>query len=491
MDILRFINSKDIRKHLKDIDYKFNSLEAAWLIYQCHDATIDEKHKAWNELIDTMPDCKIEERYFTDHQESLHDYLKKYIEVENKLIKEFYDEKHTDTFDFDKPFVYKFEYIYKNGNVFDWTTVFSCFDALFESIMEPEEDVVFISTSSGSTGVPTMSPFTKKDFDEFQDTESRWFWQIGMRPNDRYVHALNFSLYVGGPDVIGAQNLGALCIWGGTLPSERLLFVLKTYQPTVIWTSPSYAWQLGEKALKSGIDPKKDLNIKKIIVAGELGGSIEATRKAIEDIWGAEVYDFYGLSDIFGACAAMCEAKDGLHIAENHILVETIDIHTGEILEPGQVGELVFTTLRKHARPLIRFRTGDIGRIDTTKCSCGRTHGRIHILGRKDDMFIVSAVNVFPSDIEAVVREHKGITGEYLIRIFEKDFTNKYAVEIEKSADNTKSDDEVADEVSAALKARIGVKPARVIVHPDGGLNTRSEHKSKRVIDERNLDYNI
>ena len=312
-----------------------------------------------------------------------------------------------------------------------------------------------------------------------------------MRPNDRYVHALNFSLYVGGPDVIGAQNLGALCIWGGTLPSERLLFILKTYQPTVIWTSPSYAWQLGEKALKSGYDPKKDFNIKKIIVAGELGGSIDATRKAIEDIWGAEVFDFYGLSDIFGACAAQCEYHDGLHIAENHILVETVDLHTGEILPPGETGELVFTTLRKHARPLIRFRTGDIGRIDQTPCKCGRTHGRIHILGRKDDMFIVSAVNVFPSDIEAVIREQHGITGEYLIRIFEKDFTNKYAVEIEKNADNPKDDETVAAEISAALKARIGVKPAKVIVHPDGGLNTRSEHKSKRIIDERKLDYSI
>ncbi|HNX64304.1 MAG TPA: AMP-binding protein, partial [Oscillospiraceae bacterium] len=181
----------------------------------------------------------------------------------------------------------------------------------------PEEDVIFISTSTGSTGVPTMSPFTKEDFDEFQDTESRWFWQVGMRPKDRYVHALNFSLYVGGPDVIGAQNLGALCIWGGTLPSERLLFILKTYQPTIIWTSPSYAWYLGETAKKSGIDPKKDLSIRKIIVAGELGGSIEATRKAIEDLWGAELYDFYGLSDIYGACAAMCEAKNGLHICED------------------------------------------------------------------------------------------------------------------------------------------------------------------------------
>lgn len=355
----------------------------------------------------------------------------------------------------------------------------------------PEENVVFISTSTGSTGVPTMSPFTKQDFDEFQDTESRWFWQIGMRPNDRYVHALNFSLYVGGPDVIGAQNLGALCIWGGTLPSERLLYILKTYQPTILWTSPSYAWQLGEKALKSGIDPKKDLSIKKIIVAGELGGSIDATRKAIEDLWGAELYDFYGLSDIFGACAAMCDAKDGLHICEDQILVETVDLHTGEILPPGEVGELVFTTLRKKARPMIRFRTGDIGWIDNTPCSCGRTHGRIHINGRKDDMFIVSAVNVFPSDIEAVIRDLKGITGEYLIRIFEKDYTCKYSVEIEKNADNTNSNEQIAAEVSAALKARIGVKPYDVIVHNDGGLDTRSEHKSRRIIDERKLDYSI
>lgn len=355
----------------------------------------------------------------------------------------------------------------------------------------PEEDVVFISTSSGSTGVPTISPFTKEDFDEFQDTQSRWFWQIGMRPKDRYVHALNFSLFVGGPDVIGAQNLGALCIWGGTLPSDRLLFILKTYQPTVIWTSPSYAWYLGETAKKNGIDPKKDLSIKKIIVAGEQGGSIESTRKAIEDLWGAELYDFYGLSDIFGACAAMCEAKDGLHICEGQILVETVDIHTGEILPPGSVGELVFTSLKKKARPMIRFRTGDIGYIDNTPCSCGRTHGRIHINGRKDDMFIVSAVNVFPSDIEAVIRELSGITGEYLIRVFEKDFTCKYSVEIEKTADNDESEESLSARVSAALKARIGVKPYSVVVHPDGGLNTRSEHKSKRIIDERKLEYNI
>lgn len=447
------------------------------------EARRDVNSKYWNEALETMPRAELEKKQLKDLKE-----IVKFAYENAPYYKESFDKAGVKPEDIKElSDLQKFPFIHKQTER-DTQGVGSFVGGLCGV---QEEDIVFISTSSGSTGVPTVSPFTKKDFDEFQDTESRWFWQVGMRPKDRYVHALNFSLYVGGPDVIGAQNLGALCIWGGTLPSDRLLFILKTYQPTVIWTSPSYAWQLGEKALKSGIDPRKDLNIKKIIVAGELGGSIDATRKAIEDIWGAEVYDFYGLSDIFGACAAQCEYHDGLHIAEDQILVETVDIHTGEILKPGETGELVYTTLRKHARPMIRFRTGDIGYIDNTPCKCGRTHGRIHISGRKDDMFIVSAVNVFPSDIEAVVREISGITGEYLIRVYEKDFTCKYNVEIEKKGDNPASEEEIAKIVSDALKARIGVKPAKVVVHPDGGLNTRSEHKSTRLIDERKLDYVI
>ena len=130
----------------------------------------------------------------------------------------------------------------------------------------PEEEVIFMATSSGSTGVPTVSPFTQEDFDLWQDTEARLFWQAGMRPNDRYVHGLNFALYVGGPDVIGAQRLGALAIWVGAVPSDRLLFVLKQYQPTVIWTSPSYAWHLGEIAKEKGFNPREDFSIHTIIV---------------------------------------------------------------------------------------------------------------------------------------------------------------------------------------------------------------------------------
>ena len=349
----------------------------------------------------------------------------------------------------------------------------------------PEEDVVFMATSSGSTGVPTISPFTQEDFDLWQSTEARLFWQAGMRPNDRYVHGLNFALYVGGPDVMGAQELGALAIWVGAVPSDRLLFVLKQYQPTVIWTSPSYAWTLGVKAKEKGFDPKTDFNIHTIIVAGEPGGSIASTREAIENLWGAKVVDFFGLSDIYGACAAMCEAKDGLHIVEDQILVETVDPATGEVLEPGSVGELTYTTLMKKARPMIRFRTGDIGYVSTEKCSCGRTHARIHVTGRKDEMFIVGAVNVFPSDIEYVVRGSEGLTGEYSIRVYDENYTTRYEVSVERAFGSDEPYDKVSKRVEAALKAHCGVRPAKVIVYDADGLGVSAEHKAKRFIDER------
>ena len=162
-----------------------------------------------------------------------------------------------------------------------------------------ERDVVYISASSGSTGVPTASPFTARDFDDWIDYEARQFWSSGLRPADRYCHSLNFSLFVGGPCVLGAQKVGALSIHAGTLPSERLLLILRQFQATAMWTTPSYAWHLGETASKEGIDPRRDLAVRRIFVAGEPGGSIPETRTRIEDLWGASVYDYYGLSDIF------------------------------------------------------------------------------------------------------------------------------------------------------------------------------------------------
>jgi len=350
----------------------------------------------------------------------------------------------------------------------------------------PEDDVVYMATSSGSTGVPTMSPFTQNDFDDFMHAEARLFWQAGMRPNDRYLHGMNFALYVGGPCVIGAQELGALGIWVGAVPSDRLLWAMKHYQPTFMWSSPSYAWLLGQKAIEKGYNPPVDFaSLKTIIISGEPGGSIESTRKAIEDIWDVSVYDFFGLSDIYGACAGMCECKDGLHIIEDQILVETVDPKTGEVLEPGERGELVYTTLCKRARPMIRFRTGDIGYVDNTPCKCGRTHGRIHILGRKDEMFIVSAVNVFPSDIEYVVRGMEGLSGEYRIRVYDENYTTKYEVSVERSFGSDEPYDQCAKRVEEALKTHCGVRPAKVLVFDTDKLGVSAEHKASRFIDER------
>jgi len=348
-----------------------------------------------------------------------------------------------------------------------------------------EREVVYVSASSGSTGVPTLSPFTAKDFEEWQDVQTRLFYAAGMRDSDRYLHALNFSMFVGGPDVIGAQKLGALCFWAGTVPAERLLFLMREFRPTVTWTTPSYAWYLGETARSQGIDPANDLAVRRIIVAGEPGGSIPATRRAIENLWNAELYDFYGISDIFGASAGMCRERSGLHFSEDHHLIEVLDPASGEPVADGEKGEMVLTTLQKQARPMIRFRTGDIVTRDRSVCPCGRTHARIRIHGRTDDMFIVNGVNLFPSDIEVAVREIPEITGEYRITLTTEQHLTRFHLEVERRQETPVSESALAGQLQKVLRNRHGIAPGSITIHPDGTL-PRAVHKAQRVIDKRN-----
>ena len=345
---------------------------------------------------------------------------------------------------------------------------------LGDLVAVPERDVVYLSASSGSTGVPTASPFTARDFDDWIDYEARQFWSSGLRPADRYCHALNFSLFVGGPCVLGAQKLGALSIHAGTLPSERLLLILRQFQATAIWTTPSYAWSLGETAVAEGIDPRRDLAVQRIIVAGAPGGSLPEPRARIEDLWGASVYDDYG----------MCEEKDGLHWAEDHILVEVLDPATLGPVAEGERGELVLTTLRKSARPMIRFRTGDIVSFTSAPCHCGRTSIRMRgVHGRLDDMLIIKGVNIFPSDVEALVRGDDRHTGEYRLVVERFGHLDQLTVELERAHDSSEPDDDLAERFGQRLKALTGVS-ARVAVLPAGSL-PRATHKAKRVEDRR------
>src|SRR5450755_4477929 len=355
---------------------------------------------------------------------------------------------------------------------------------LGDLVAVPERDVVYLSASSGSTGVPTASPFTARDFDGWIDYEARQFWSSGLRPADRYCHSLNFSLFVGGPCVLGAQKLGALSIHAGTVPSERLLLILRQFQATAMWTTPSYAWYLGETASKEGIDPRRDLAVRRIFVAGEPGGSIPETRARIEDLWGASVYDYYGLSDIFGACAGMCEEKRGLHWAEDHILVEILDPSSGDPVHEGERGELVLTTLRKAARPMVRFRTGDIVSFTSVPCRCGRTSIRMRgTHGRLDDMLIIKGVNIFPSDIEAVVRGDHDQTGEYRLVVDRHDHLDALTVEVERSANFTGSDPELAKRFAHRLRAALGIQAVVRVLAPMS--LPRATHKAKRIEDRR------
>ncbi|GHT83846.1 coenzyme F390 synthetase [Betaproteobacteria bacterium] len=349
----------------------------------------------------------------------------------------------------------------------------------------PERDIVYISASSGSTGVPTASPFTARDFDDWMDYEARQFWSSGLRPEDRYCHSLNFTLFIGGPCVIGAQKLGALCIHAGTVPSERLLNILRQFQATAIWTTPSYAWYLGETASKEGIDLKKDLNVKRIFVAGEPGGSIPETRQRIETLWGASVYDYYGLSDIFGSCAGMCEEKHGLHWAEDHILVEVLDPETSEPVREGERGEMVLTTLKKSARPLVRFRTGDIVSFTSEPCACGRTSQRmLGTHGRLDDMLIIKGVNIFPSDVEAIARKDHDFTGEYRLVVERGDnHLDELIIEVERASSSPEHDADLAHRFAGHLKSIVGISATIVILPPD--TLPRATHKAKRIEDKR------
>jgi phenylacetate-CoA ligase len=226
-----------------------------------------------------------------------------------------------------------------------------------------------------------------------------------------------------------------LGIHAGTLPSERLLLILRQFQATAMWTTPSYAWALGETAVAEGIDPRRDLALRRIFVAGEPGGSIPETRARIEDLWGASVYDYYGLSDIFGSCAGMCEEKDGLHWAEDHILAEVLDPDTLAPVAEGERGELVLTTLRKAARPMIRFRTGDIVSFTSAPCRCGRTSIRMH------------------------------------------------GVELERTHSSGEPDDDLAERFARRLKALTGVSASVAVLAP--GSLPRATHKAKRVEDRR------
>jgi phenylacetate-CoA ligase len=358
----------------------------------------------------------------------------------------------------------------------------------YGTLAVPLDEVIRLHSSSGTTGNPTVIYHTQKDIEYWQDMLARCMFMAGMRKNDVFQNMMGYGLFTGGIGFhYGAEKLGALTIPIGPGNSKRQIWFMQAFKTTAVHVLPSYALRLSTFFPEMKIDPRRDLSLRMAFVGAE--PHTEETRRKIEDIYGIKVYNSYGLSEMCGPGVAFeCPRQSGLHLWEDHFLMEIIDPDTGKPLPEGEWGELVLTSLTRTATPLIRYRTRDLTRIIPGACACGRTHRRIdRIKGRSDDMLIINGVNIFPMQIEKTLMSIPAIGNEYLIEIHEEDYMDKLHVSVELKRDafqGTLSELEVLQaRVVDELKHELGVTPAVKLL--EAGSLPAAEGKAVRVKDLR------
>lgn len=356
----------------------------------------------------------------------------------------------------------------------------------------PMSNVVRLHASSGTTGRSTVVGYTKRDIDTWAELIARCLVAANLTKNDIIHNAYGYGLFTGALGVhYGAEKLGASIIPMSGGNTKRQIMILQDFGPTAICCTPSYAMNLAEQGQAMGID-MRSLKLRVGIFGAEPWS--DQMREQIEKAFDIKAMNIYGLSEIMGPGVAMecSEAREGMHIFEDHFLVETINPDTGEVLPPGESGELVFTTLTKEAVPLIRYRTRDISRLYTAPCRCGRTSYRMdRVMGRSDDMLIIRGVNVFPSQIEAILVSIEGLEPHYQLivdRIGNLD-TLEVQVEVTESlfanADEVKVLQRLEKRISDNMKDYLGVTAKVKLVEPK--TIQRSEGKASRVIDRRKI----
>lgn len=354
----------------------------------------------------------------------------------------------------------------------------------------PMEQVVRIHASSGTTGKPTVVGYTQRDIRTWSELMARTLSAAGVHRGDIVHNAYGYGLFTGGLGFhYGIEYLGASVIPVSGGNTRRQIMLLQDFGPTVITCTPSFLLHLYDVAKEMGVD---FANLKlRVAICGAEPWS-EAMRQEIERKMNIDAIDIYGLSEVIGPGVSVecIEAKNGLHIFEDHFLPEIIDPETLEPLPPGEFGELVFTTLTKEAFPLIRYRTRDISALYPEPCRCGRTLVRMsRIKGRTDDMLIIRGVNVFPSQIEAVLMEIKGVEPHYQIvvdRVGQMD-SLEIQVEVDEAtfSDEVRKLQELEKKIERHIKDYLGVSAKVRLVEPRS--IPRSEGKAQRVIDKRRL----
>ncbi len=356
-----------------------------------------------------------------------------------------------------------------------------------------QKDIVRIHASSGTSGKPTVVCYTKRDIDMWADLVARSITIAGGNPGEVFHNAYGYGLFTGGLGLhYGAERLGMATVPVSGGNTERQIGLIEDFKPSVIAGTPSYILNIIERMETLGLNPA-DTSLQYGIFGAEPWS--EQMRRTLEDKFGIKACDIYGLSEVMGPGISMeChEAQDGLHIAEDHFIVEVIDPNTLEPVPDGEVGELVFTSLTKEALPIIRYRTGDLSSIQRGTCLCGRTTARMaRIKGRIDDMLIIRGVNVFPSEIEHHLLRIPELAPYYQVHLHKNGVLDELALQVEVSEaflQGIGGDlhhphiNRLAKEVYQSMKNNCHVAMAVEILPPRS--IPRSEGKAIRVIDKR------
>lgn len=357
----------------------------------------------------------------------------------------------------------------------------------FQMFAVPRKKVVRLHASSGTTGKPTVVGYTQKDIQTWSEVVARFVTMAGVTDDDVAQICFGYGLFTGALGLhYGLERVGATVIPASTGNTERQLMLMKDFGVTTLISTPTYAMHIAEMARGMGIDPAQ-LGLKVGLFGSEVWS--ESMRTELEKTWNLKATDNYGLSEIIGpGVAGECLYTCGMHIAEDHFLVELIDPVTGQPVEYGQPGELVITSLTKEALPIIRYRTRDISTLDPTPCQCGRTTMRMSkVSGRNDDMLIISGVNVFPSQIESVLLEIAGVAPHYQIIVSKKGYLDAIEVHVEPTPEaftGQYKDLELLERlVKGRLSSVLSINAKVKLVEP--GSLERFTGKAKRVIDLR------
>ncbi|HWQ19327.1 MAG TPA: phenylacetate--CoA ligase [Methanotrichaceae archaeon] len=352
----------------------------------------------------------------------------------------------------------------------------------------PRDQVVRVHASSGTTGKPTVVGYTAKDIETWSDLMARDFVMVGVTKQDIFQNAVNYGFFTGGLGVhYGIERMGAMAVPSGVGSTERQLEIMRDFGVTVLHCTPSYALYLAETAKSLGVIDQLKL---KIGCFGAEPWSDEA-RKDLEESLGIKAFDSYGLSEMFGPGVAFeCQEQNGLHIWEDHYLIEILD-EAGEPCAPGEPGELVMTSLTKEAMPLLRYRTGDVTYILDDDCNCGRVSRRVHrFLGRADDMLVVRGINVFPSQIEDVLMSIPEIGDYFQVFVDRKRHgLDELAIKVElkdeaftgELGDLSKTQKKVEERLKAILNLRCKIDLV------EKGSIPRTSGKAKKVVDLRQV----